>query len=85
LLALQSTATGDFPAFRSHPQFDLRSRQRRAKQIIHCGKRNPMNVETTESKAVEQATKVEADIDVLTLSLGDLDLVAGGAVIGSIQ
>jgi hypothetical protein len=44
-----------------------------------------MNVETTESKAVEHALKVEADIDVLALSLDDLDLVAGGAVIGSIQ
>jgi len=44
-----------------------------------------MNIEATELKAVEEAAKTEERFDLLSLSLDDLDLVAGGAVIGSIQ
>jgi hypothetical protein len=42
-----------------------------------------MNAETTELKVVEQATKTEEAIDILTLDFADLDLVGGG-VVGSL-
>ena len=42
-----------------------------------------MNVETTELKAVEQASKIEESVEILALSFDDLDLVAGGTAIGN--
>jgi hypothetical protein len=40
-----------------------------------------MNVETTELKAVAQVTKSD-DLELLALSLDDLDLVGGGVIAG---
>lgn len=42
-----------------------------------------MNIESTELKAVEEVTKIEESVELI--SFDDLDLVAGGAVIGSLQ
>ena len=42
-----------------------------------------MNIETTELKAVEQVVKADEAIELLALSVDDLDLVAGGAIIGN--
>lgn len=42
-----------------------------------------MNVETTELKAVEETVQAAEASEILTLSLQDLDLVAGGAHIGN--
>jgi len=43
-----------------------------------------MNVETVELKAVAEVAKTDEAIDLLTLSLDDLDLVAGGSSLGSL-
>ena len=43
-----------------------------------------MNVETTELKPVEQVAKTDEALDLLALSLDDMDLVAGGAHIGNL-
>lgn len=42
-----------------------------------------MNIETTELKAVEQVVKADEAVELLALSADDMDLVAGGAVIGN--
>jgi hypothetical protein len=41
-----------------------------------------MNVEVTELKAIEEATQADDSIELFALSIDDLDLVGGGAVIG---
>ena len=43
-----------------------------------------MNIETTELNAVEQVVKADEAIELLTLSVDDLDLIAGGAIIGNL-
>lgn len=43
-----------------------------------------MNIETIELNAVEQAAKTDESVDLLALSLDDMDLVGGGAYIGSL-
>lgn len=43
-----------------------------------------MNVETVELKAVAEVAKADEAVDLLTLSLDDLDLVAGGSSLGSL-
>jgi hypothetical protein len=43
-----------------------------------------MNIETTELKAVEQVAKADEAVELLALSIDDLDLVAGGAIIGNL-
>ena len=42
-----------------------------------------MNIETTELNAVEQVVKANEAVELLALSVDDLDLVAGGAIIGN--
>jgi len=43
-----------------------------------------MNIETTELNAVEQVIKADESVELLALSVDDLDLVAGGAIIGNL-
>jgi hypothetical protein len=43
-----------------------------------------MNIETTELKAVEQVVVADEAVELLALSVDDLDLVAGGAIIGNL-
>jgi len=43
-----------------------------------------MNIETTELKAVEQVVMADEAVELLALSVDDLDLVAGGAIIGNL-
>jgi hypothetical protein len=43
-----------------------------------------MNIETTELNAIEQVIKADETVELLALSLDDLDLVAGGAIIGNL-
>ena len=43
-----------------------------------------MNVETVELNAVAEAIKADETIERLTLSLDDLDIVAGGASLGAL-
>lgn len=50
----------------------------------HFAEEDTMNIETTELNAVEQAVKSDETLDVLALSLDDMDLVAGGAHIGNL-
>ena len=42
-----------------------------------------MNIETLELNAVAEAVKTDETLELLALSLDDLDLVGGGAVIGN--
>jgi len=44
-----------------------------------------MNVETVELQAVAEVAKTDAAVEVLSLCLDDLDLVAGGASLGMID
>jgi hypothetical protein len=48
------------------------------------GKGTAMNVETVELKAVAEVAKTDEAIELLTLSLDDLDIVAGGASLGAL-
>ena len=41
-----------------------------------------MNLEVTELKAIEEAVQADDCIELFALSIDDLDLVGGGAVIG---
>lgn len=43
-----------------------------------------MNVETVEFQAVAEAAKTNEVVEVLSLSLDDLDLVAGGTSLGAL-
>lgn len=43
-----------------------------------------MNIETVELNAVAEVAKTEETIELLTLSLDDLDIVAGGASLGAL-
>lgn len=43
-----------------------------------------MNVETVELKAVAEVAKTDEAIELLALSLDDLDLVAGGSSLGAL-
>jgi len=43
-----------------------------------------MNVETVELNAVAEVAKTDEAIELLTLSLDDLDIVAGGASLGAL-
>jgi hypothetical protein len=43
-----------------------------------------MNIETTELSAVEQVVKADETVELLALSVDDLDLVGGGAIIGNL-
>ena len=43
-----------------------------------------MNIETTELSAVEQVVKTDEAVELLALSVDDLDLVGGGAIIGNL-
>jgi len=43
-----------------------------------------MNIETTELNAIEQVIKADETVELLALSVDDLDLVAGGAIIGNL-
>ena len=42
-----------------------------------------MNIETLELNAVAEAVKTDETLELLALSLDDLDLVGGGVVIGN--
>ena len=42
-----------------------------------------MNIETLELNAVAEAVKTDATLDLLALSIDDLDLVGGGVTIGN--
>jgi hypothetical protein len=43
-----------------------------------------MNIDTTELSAVEQVVKTDEAVELLALSVDDLDLVGGGAIIGNL-
>jgi hypothetical protein len=43
-----------------------------------------MNIETTELNAIEQIIRADETVELLALSVDDLDLVAGGAIIGNL-
>ncbi len=43
-----------------------------------------MNVETVELQAIAEVAKADEAVEVLSLSLDDLDLVAGGASLGAL-
>jgi hypothetical protein len=43
-----------------------------------------MNIETLELTAVAETTKTEESLEILALSIDDLDLVGGGNNIGSL-
>jgi hypothetical protein len=43
-----------------------------------------MNVETVELQAVAEVVKTNEAVEILSLSLDDLDLVAGGASLGAL-
>lgn len=43
-----------------------------------------MNIETTELNAIEQVIRADETVELLALSVDDLDLVAGGAIIGNL-
>ena len=43
-----------------------------------------MNVETVELKAVAEVAKTDEAIELLALSIEDLDLVAGGSSLGTL-
>lgn len=43
-----------------------------------------MNIETVELNAVAEVAKTEETNELLTLSLDDLDIVAGGASLGAL-
>lgn len=43
-----------------------------------------MNVETVELQAITEVAKTDEVVEVLSLSLDDLDLVAGGASLGAL-
>jgi hypothetical protein len=43
-----------------------------------------MNIETVELNAVAEVAKTDEAIELLTLSLDDLDIVAGGASLGAL-
>jgi len=43
-----------------------------------------MNVETVELNAVAEVAKTDEAIELLTLSLDDLDIVAGGSSLGAL-
>jgi len=43
-----------------------------------------MNIETLELNAVAEVAKTEETVEVLALSLDDLDLVAGGTSLGTL-
>ena len=47
-------------------------------------KETAMNVETVELQAVAEVAKTDEAIEVLALSLDDLDLVAGGTSLGAL-
>jgi len=42
-----------------------------------------MNIETLELNAVAEAVKTDATLELLALSIDDLDLVGGGVTIGN--
>ena len=44
-----------------------------------------MNIETVELQAIAEITKTDEIVEVLSLSLDDLDLVAGGSSLGMID
>jgi hypothetical protein len=43
-----------------------------------------MNIETLELNAVVETAKTEESLEILALSIDDLDLVGGGNAVGSI-
>lgn len=43
-----------------------------------------MNIETLELNAVAEVAKTDETVELLALSLDDLDLVAGGASLGTL-
>ena len=43
-----------------------------------------MNVETAELQAIAEVAKTDEVVEVLSLSLDDLDLVAGGTSLGAL-
>ena len=43
-----------------------------------------MNIETVELQAIAEVAKTDEVVEVLSLSLDDLDLVAGGASLGAL-
>ena len=44
-----------------------------------------MNIETVELQAIAEIAKTDEIVEVLSLSLDDLDLVAGGSSLGMID
>jgi len=64
----------------------LSCRQTKTEEINQLAeKETAMNVETVELQAVAEVAKTDAAVEVLSLCLDDLDLVAGGASLGMID
>jgi hypothetical protein len=64
----------------------LPCRHTRAEEITQLAeKETAMNIETVELQAIAEITKTDEIVEVLSLSLDDLDLVAGGSSLGMID
>jgi hypothetical protein len=64
----------------------LSCRQTKTEEIIQLAeKETAMNVVNVELQAVAEVTKTDEVVEVLSLSLDDLDLVAGGTSLGMID
>jgi hypothetical protein len=63
----------------------LPCRQTKAEEITQLAeKETAMNIETVELQAIAEIAKTDEVVEVLSLSLDDLDLVAGGTSLGAL-
>jgi hypothetical protein len=63
----------------------LSCRQTKTEEINQpAEKETAMNIETVELQAIAQVAKTDEVVEVLSLSLDDLDLVAGGTSLGAL-
>jgi hypothetical protein len=84
---MNSAVRGDFPRLVMASKFNPCTHPCHSKTKDHeplAEKETAMNVETVELKAVAEVAKTDEAIEVLALSLDDLDIVAGGASLGAL-
>jgi hypothetical protein len=63
----------------------LSCRQTKTEEIIQLAEKEAaMNVETVELQTIAEVAKTDEVVEVLSLSLDDLDLVAGGTSLGAL-
>ena len=79
----ETAVSGDFPALCRRSKWRL-SAIRANNEAKSLADEDTMNIETTELKAVEQVVMTDETVELLALSVDDLDLVAGGAIIGNL-